>query len=680
MSGIAGVWNLDGRPVERQLITRIGSRIGHRGRDASDIWCADTIALCAHVERISAESQSERQPLIDDAGNALVFDGRIDNRNDLIRQLSLCGAAAAAPDTAVALAAFQRWGRESLARIEGEFALAFFDARTRQLTLARDPVGCRPLYYWFDTKRLIFASEIKAILAHPVVQVKPNPDLIADLFVRHRLAYEDQGHTFFEGVQAVLPGRYATVSRDRVASDTFWDFDPRSAVRLRSYSDYAAQLRELLFLAVSRRLRTAHPVAIAVSGGLDSSIVLCIADDLRKSGAVSSPLLPVSTVARGHDPGNESRFLDLLESTRDLSVARVEIGETGSSADLERAAWHAEYPRLDDAWHAQRPMLAWAAARGARVLLTGHWSDQFFFVTGYLSDLSRRVAWRKVRAHLEEYTRWFVDADPAYFRARFRRELVLNLTPHRVRRWFGPLLAAHAADERLGLASPALAARAGRRRVRLPRPSCRTAHARDIYQAVRAQSHRLQFEADAKLAASQGMESLTPFLDRDLIAFLMSIPGEVQNYGGVPRALLRDSMRGVVPDPILRRTWHNEDALVRDRQRRYLASAFSLDAAHHLGLVSEPRAIDDETFDWIGLEFWSRAFFSDRLTPRQPSHYGAGEVMHPAVTPPDKDDREKLPYSAPKLTIHGDLRKITAAKQSDRSEAGQPKTFSSGMP
>ena len=111
MSGIAGVWNLDGRPVERQLITRIGSRIGHRGRDGSDIWCADTIALCAHVERISAESQSERQPVIDDAGNALVFDGRIDNRNDLIRQLSLCGAAAAAPDTAVALAAFQRWGR-----------------------------------------------------------------------------------------------------------------------------------------------------------------------------------------------------------------------------------------------------------------------------------------------------------------------------------------------------------------------------------------------------------------------------------------------------------------------------------------------------------------------------------------------------------------------------------------
>jgi asparagine synthase (glutamine-hydrolysing) len=101
----------------------------------------------------------------------------------------------------------------TLARIDGEFALAFFDARTHKLTLARDPVGCRPLYYWFDAKRLIFASEIKAILAHPVVQVKPNPDLIADLFVRHRLAYEDQGHTFFEGVQAVLPGRYATVSR-----------------------------------------------------------------------------------------------------------------------------------------------------------------------------------------------------------------------------------------------------------------------------------------------------------------------------------------------------------------------------------------------------------------------------------------------------------------------------------
>jgi hypothetical protein len=388
----------------------------------------------------------------------------------------------------------------------------------------------------------------------------------------------------------------------------------------------------------------------------------------------------MSSVAGESAPDEASQFLTLLESTRGLSVDRIEIGAIGSDRDLERAAWHSECPRIDDAWCAQRRMLEQAAARGARVVLTGHWSDQFLFVTGYLSDLCKRFAWQEVRTHLDEYTRWFVDADPAYFRTRFRRELALNLTSHRARGWLGPLIKRWARQEQGPTASPALAARANRARVRLPRPFCRTAHARDIYQAARGLSHRLQFEADEKLAASEGVDCLTPFLDRDLIAFLMSIPGQIQNRDGVPRALLRDAMRGIVPEPILRRIWRNEDAIVRDRQRRYLAAGFRLEAAHRLGFVNAAQPIEQETFDWIGLEFWSRAFFSDRLSRRQPSHHGAGEAMDAAVTPPNTDDREKLPYAPPKLTVHGDLRKITAAKQSDRSETGLPKTFNSGMP
>ena len=679
MSGIAGVWNLDGRPIERQLITQIGSAIAHRGRDVFDIWYADKIAFTARLSRTAPESRNEDQPLTDDVGNALVFDGRVDNREDLIRQLSLRGAATAAPDSTLVFAAFHQWGCESLGRIEGEFALAFFDARNRQLTLARDPVGCRPLYYSVNREWVIFASEIKAVLAHPAVQVKPNEDLIADLFVRQRLAYDDEGHTFFEEVHAVLPGRQTTISAGRIESGTFWDFDAQQAVRLRSYADYATRLRELLSQAVKRRLRTSRLAAVAVSGGLDSSVVLCLADELQKSGAVNTALLPMSSVPR-EQTSDEARFLGVLESARGISITRIAIGSTASASDLVRAAWHAEGPRIDDAWCAHRPMLEWAIAHGAGVVLTGQWSDQFFFVTGYLSDMWRRFEWREVGRHLEEYTRWFVDADPAYFRARFRRELVLNLTSPRARRWVGPLIARLAGQEQCAVASPSLAARIKRARTRLPRPICRSAHARDIYQAVRAQSRRLQIEADEKLAASEGLELLTPFLDRDVIGFLMSIPGEIQNRGGVPRALLRDAMRAIVPEPILQRTWRNEDAIVRERQQRYLACEVRLEAAHQLGLVTAPRAIDAQTFEWIGLEFWSRAFFSDRLSPRQPSHHGAGEAMDTAVTPPKNDDREKLPYNPPKLTIHGDLRKITAAKQSDRTEAGQPKTFNSGMP
>ena len=228
-----------------------------------------------------------------------------------------------------------------------------------------------------------------------------------------------------------------------------------------------------------------------------------------------------------------------------------------------------------------------------------------------------------------------------------------------------------------------LIVRASRARRLVRRPAAATAHARDIYQVIRSQSHRLQFEADEKLSAGGGIESVTPFLDRDLIAYLMSIPGHVQNRGGVPRALLRDAMRGVVPDPILRRRWRAEGlsapAFARDRQRGYRCAAVTWDGAQALGLLANGSVASTDSTEYMGLEFWSRAFFSDTLArPQNSSEGGRNPMTLPAA--PRHDGDQRLPYSAPTLTVHGDLRTITAAKGSNRDEAGQPKTFNVSMP
>jgi asparagine synthase (glutamine-hydrolysing) len=572
MSGIAGVWNLDARQSESPL------------RD----------------------------------GRALLFDGRLDNQPQLLAELSGRGITSSSSDSAVILEAFRQWGCECPAHLNGEFRLAIFDSDRRQLILARDPVGCKPLYYWTNGRTFVFGSEIKTILAHPEVRCKPDKDLIADYFVRDRLPYEDYGETFFEDIHAVLPGQRLTVSNGGVTSKTFWDFDPRCVVRLSCYAEYAERLRELMFQAVLRRLRTVHPVTIAVSGGLDSSIVLCIADQLRKDGAITTPLLPISLTGSASETTEETHSLALLESTTQLRIERVAFGSPGDRADLDNAAWHSESPRFDDGWCAQRPLFRRAHAQGASTVLSGHWSDQLSFATGYLSDLFVRFKWREIARHLDEYSRWFVDAEPQYFQRRFRRELAFTLTSHRLRRWIRPFVREKGVAAAEGFA-PDVAARIERSRPALPRPRCHSAHARDIYQVVRAKARRLQFEADAKLAAGCGIEWTSPFLDRDLIAYLMAVPGEIQNRGGVPRALLRDAMRGIVPDDILRRRWHNEDGFVRVRVRDDVSRSWSLDAAVGLGLVRPPFPVREETLELIGLESWSRVFFSDRLSAhRQP--------------------------------------------------------------
>jgi asparagine synthase (glutamine-hydrolysing) len=430
---------------------------------------------------------------------------------------------------------------------------------------------------------------------------------------------------------------------------------------------------------VQRRLRSAQPVAIAVSGGLDSSIVLCVADQLCKNGQSNASLRPMSLKPPEGYQKEEAQFLTLLESTRDLPIARLPFGPPGARADLEHAAWHSEWPRFDDGWCAQQPMYAWAKAEGARTMLTGHWSDQLFFRTGYLGDLFTTLKWRQIKSHLDEYTHWFVDADPHYFRVRFARELMFNLTPHRLRARLRPFLQRLTRRKGDEIVSQAIAARTTRARPDLARPRCRTAHARDIYQTMRTQAHRLQFEADAKLSASFGMACTTPFLDRDVIAYVMGVAGEIQNRGGVPRALLRDAMRGTVPDPILSRRWRNDDNVTRARRAVYLSTLEPLQAAHAAGFLKQPFPMSRKTIDFAGLEFWSRAFFSDTLSAPQQSSNGVPEFMDTAAPAP-KDDRDKLPYSPPKLTVHGDLRTITAVKQSDRAETGQPKTFQGGMP
>jgi asparagine synthase (glutamine-hydrolysing) len=679
MSGFAGVWNIDGRPPDRELIAALESKVAHRGERNAHLWCVDGFGCAARVRRVGARSLDERQPLTDPEGNALVFDGRLDNRDDLLRQLRGTRLTSDSPDAALVFEAFREWGDACLERLAGDFALATFRAEERRLVLARDPVGCRPLYYWFDGKACVFASEIKAILAHPDVRAEPNHDLLADFVLRDHLPYEDEGETFFRGVHAVLPGYQLSLSSRGVVSRQFWDFNPQLQTRYRSYSDYAARLRELLIQAVQRRLRTSAPAVIAVSGGLDSSVVLCLADDLRKSGAITAPLVPVSYTGEHDRHSDEQQALHTLESTRQLRIERVSLAPVDREL-LTPVAWHSEWPRVDDGWCARRPLFVRARRIGARTIVTGHWSDQLLFATGYLTDLCTRFAWRRIGDHLRAYTEWFVDADPAYFRSRFRRELLLNLTPHEWRMVFRRFLKSRSPEWSRGLASPTLAARLDRPRVRIRRPRCASAHARDIYQFVRAKSHRLQFEADEKLAASWGLDSVTPFLDRDLIAYLMSIPGDVQNHNGVPRALLRDAMRGIVAESILERRWRDEgSALSAARATAYVSPPIALDAASRLGLVQDARPVERASLELLGLEFWSQAFFSDRLAPLRTSPHGVTEPMDTVVTP-GADEREKLPYSPPRLVVHGDLRTLTAAKQSDRTEAGQPKTFSSGMP
>lgn len=562
MSGIVGLWNLDGRPVDPGLLKRMSETIAHRGPDGEGHWIDGPVGLACQLMRVTPESLSESQPLADPSGVVLVWDGRLDNRDELLGIIDRTpGVAADAPDPVLVIEAYKALGDKQPEHLNGDFAFAIFDAKKQQLLLVRDSIGVRPLYYCRAGNTFLFASEIKAILAHPQVSTRPNDDMLAAFLIGSR-AEECHGMTFFEGVSSLRPSHVAVVTCDSFATRQYWDFDPKQKIRFRSFPEYAEAFRHHFEEAVRRRTRSAYPVAVSVSGGLDSSSIFCVAETLRQRDPDRfSPVLGLSYTSDDGAPSDEKAFLVEIERHyHTVAIERVPMGLPGFMDGSAEEVWHVEAPFLDLHWNSTTRFLRSVQQRGPRILLTGHWGDQMLFDQAYLTDLFQHFAWGDISAHLREFRRWMPDVDSTVFRKLFFRDLkryvIRSHLPDALisgiqllkrkfsrssenSRWYAEVFRTMAARD----GSPKPFADGSRA----------TAHFKSLYQEARSRYHVLCMEWNNKIASMYGMEMAFPFLDRDLVSFLMSIPGEAQTSEGTPKALLREAMRGVLPTGIVER-------------------------------------------------------------------------------------------------------------------------------
>ena len=557
MSGIVGVWNLNGHPLDPAVLSRMSGSLQLRGPDGESRQVAGSIGLAHQHSWVTPEETGEVQPLVGRAGVMLAMDGRLDNRDELLPALGLPKTAS---DAACLLAAYGVWKERFAERLNGDFAVAVFDAARQQLLLIRDSIGVRPLYYYRDERLFVFASEIKALLAHPDVPVRPDDEGLADYMLLGARPLDRQDITCFAGISAVVPAHLVIITPDGVVTQRYWDFDPGHAIRLGSFDEYAEAFRERFAEAVRRRTRSNRPVAVSVSGGLDSSSIFCQAEALRRAGATHcSAIAGLSyTGAEGTD-ADERRYLLEIEREYTIGIERFPIEPlVGLMRGAHEQIRTIEAPFLDYTWGVTTELHGRAAARGARILLSGHWGDQVLFSSAYLVDLFRRLAWGEVRRHLHEYARYFGATEARGLARRFAVDVVRHHVPPRLLpplKWIRRRL--------LGVQRPKSCFSDAFRRRALrfaDRPATigegfHSAQARSIYLEARSKYHVQCMEWNNKISALYGLDAAFPFLDRDLLAFLMAVPGEIQNRNGVPRALLREAMRGVLPEPVRTRTW-----------------------------------------------------------------------------------------------------------------------------
>lgn len=585
-------------------------------------------------------------------GVEVVFDGRLDNRAGLLKMI--CEQYEVSPHSSDAelvalLYAFTRGA--FITHLQGDFALALYDGRERRLILARDAIGVRPLYYAATRGRIIFASRILTILADPTVRAHPNDRLLSALMQGQLHRHDDDGSTFFHGINSVPASHIVSFDAEHARVEQYWEFDAHVRRDRMSFEECADELRGHLAAAVDRRLRSSSPVAISVSGGLDSSALFCLA---RQSAVAMSPALGFTYTARDGSAADESAFVEELERLHGPieHVAAPAVGSVlrGTRENIRRV----EAPMLDLQSNRSAPFMAAVAASGAQTMMTGHWGDQVMFDQAYLVDALRQFSWTTVRAHLDEYLRWFPDAQGGEFKQRLLSDVFDHATPawmrpiaRRIRGvWRQPEWWQRLYTRQFRAAAGPDAFRRGPAHA----SEC-TSQCRALYREARSKYHALCLENHSKQSAHYGLTPTFPFLDRDLVAFVLAVPGAILVRGGVPKALLREAVRGIVPEAIrARRTKGDFSAVINDAARQEFADITRLLAGKPLvvqfgyvevdTMIAGFRRAEQELArsescvatwrlaDIVALELWLQEFFGGRSVAQGFSPADLEDVRH----------------------------------------------------
>lgn len=358
----------------RELILAMNRITAHRGPDYTDCWLDDDVSFGHNRLSIIDLSSSASQPMCSHDGNlVIVFNGEIYNFLELKKELEPAHPFYTKSDTEVILAAYEKWGADCVKRFNGIFAFAIWDKEQKQLFLARDHVGVKPLYYFWDGRRFIFSSEIKAILEHDVPRI-----LNKEAFNHYlRVLYVPEPLTMFEGILKMPPATYAILKDNKFSMRKYWDVVNDSSASDVSPREVIEKIRNKVYQAVSRQLISDRPVGVYLSGGIDSSVVLDSMSRIRKN---------IKTFSVGFDL-NESEGRDKFN--RDFYLAKktaqhygtdhhqILLRASGVVDFFDKAIWHMDEP-ISKPTAIAMMKIAQEAKKSVAVVLGGDGGDELF--------------------------------------------------------------------------------------------------------------------------------------------------------------------------------------------------------------------------------------------------------------------------------------------------------------
>ncbi|MBI4454477.1 MAG: asparagine synthase (glutamine-hydrolyzing) [Acidobacteria bacterium] len=541
MSGISAIFRTDGREADPVLLRQMTDTIARRGPDGQGLWIDGAIGLAHNLLHTTPESLSEKQPLVDsETGCRLIFDGRVDNREELVNALRDWvvpqGTQYHSPtDPDLVLQAYKKWNTECPKKILGEFAFVLWDPRSRRLFCARDRMGLRLLHYRWSDATLWVSSEIKPLLDVNGQYPEPDDEMILALLLRE-FREGDEGRTFFRDIRRLPPAHTLVVENGQLRLQRYWAIDPTHQTRYSRQEEYVERLLALFKEVMRSCTRSAFPMGVFLSGGLDSASVACMAAKL------STVPIKVFTIYGDHPDSDERRW------ARQVAQAiRAELSEFHSAClnpleDLDDDLDRFECPvvALNRKLAAELGKLL--GSRGCRAILSGAGGDQILDEYGHAADLVKSLRPWRIASDLRTFAADY-GADPWSF----ARMAFNNIVPQIFKYWGKHIVRGvppYWMNRKLALEMGL------RERTRRPRHTLRfPSYSQSIsYLETFNPYHALSMEVDERSAARQGVEVRYPYLDSRLVEFMLSIPPNVRTVGGKRKYLLRRAMEGVLPE------------------------------------------------------------------------------------------------------------------------------------
>jgi asparagine synthase (glutamine-hydrolysing) len=537
VSGIAGVYRRDGGALDQAALSAMLARIAHRGPDASRIWLQRSVGLGHCLLTTTPQSQRETLPYHDqNVDRTITADAVLYNREELLDKLELDGDAA---DSEIILSAYDRWSEGCCAEIVGDFAFVIWDARRQQLLCARDHFGVRPLYYWQSDSLFVFASEVKALFALPEV-----PRRIDEVRMAEYLGgIPDIGgsRTFYADVQRLSHGSQMVVTASRAATRRYWQLDPNREVRPKSDEACDERFRELFSRSVTRRLRSAFPCGALLSGGLDSSSIVSVAQAALQARGEDS-LRTYSALFDSVPASDERRFIAAAVERTGCAPRFIAADDIDPFSDIREILAQQDEPFGNPILFLRTALCSAASADGVRILLDGFVGDTVVsHGLSYLTELARSLRWLSLARELSSLTPYFAGTYKRPLPRLIWHRAIRPLIPlprqlrRRVRSPWDPLIK-NSFAERLALRERLEDERGT---VTKPARTAREEHWRN-HTMTGVYPYYLEV-ADRQMIRSRIRPSY-PFLDPALAEFCLALPGDQKLRRGWSRFFFRRAM------------------------------------------------------------------------------------------------------------------------------------------